>query len=145
MLLYVVILRLKSKHVSTICTHSFILYFLPPSLWSGLEGTPCALLHTVQSAPRPSPSCDSRRPVQRPERLTLAAQSPGERSSRLGAERCSGVGSSKCPLVRNRRRRAEGTPARPPGPTRVRGPHRSRTRRPRCRRGRGRSRRHHRL
>lgn len=139
-------LRLKSKHVSTICTRSsFTLHFLPPSLWSGLGGTPCALLRTVQSAPRRSPSCDSRRPVHRPERPTLAAQSLGERSSRLGAERCSGVGSSKRPLARNRRRRAEGTPGRPPGLTRARGPRRSRTRRPRCQRGRGRSRRHHRL
>lgn len=119
--------------------------FLPPSLEWGPAEKACALLHMVQSAPRRLPSCGSRCPGLRLELLTLAVQSPGERSNLLGVERCSGVGMTKCPGVKNHHQKAEGTLGPLPGPKKAQDPHRSHTHRLRCRTGKGQTHRHHHL
>lgn len=118
---------------------------LPPILEWDLGGKICALLRMVQSAPRHSPSCGSRCPGRRLQLMIPGVQSPGERSVLLEAERGSGVGMKRGCEERPRPRRAEGMLGPLPRLKKLRGRRPSRTRRPRCRTGRGRTRRLHHL
>lgn len=135
-----------SVHIKNMHTNSSSrLIFLPPSLEWGLGDKACALLHTVQSAPRCLPSCGSRCPGLRLALLILAGQSPGEWSTLLGVKRCSGVGTTWGAGVRPRHQRAEGTLGPLPGPRKAQDHHQSRIHRLRCQTGKGRTHRHHHL
>lgn len=127
----------KSNNSGPQDEHFMSWMFLPPSPEWGLGEKACALLHMAQNAPRRLSSCGSRCPGHCRELLTLAVQSPEERSDPPGGERCSGVGTTKCPAVKNHRRKAEGTPGPLPGPMKAQDPHRTHTRRLGCQNDKG--------
>lgn len=127
-----------SHHVNINRNSSSFVLFLPPSLEWGLGDKACARLHTARSALRRSPSSGSRCPGLRPELLTLAVQSPGERSTHLlGVKRSPGAGMTTGPGAKPHHRRAEGTPGPLPVLTIPRDHRQSRIRRLRCLTGKG--------
>ncbi len=135
-----------SVHVGEMHTNSssFIIS-LPPSLECGLGDKACALLHTVQIAPRCLSSGGSRCPGLRLELQTLAAQSPEGWSALLGVKRSSGVGMTRCSGVTPHHQRAEVMLGPLPGPKKAQDHHQSHIHRLRCRMGRGQTHRHHHL
>lgn len=126
-----------ADHININMNSSSCVLFLPPSLEWGLGDKACARLHTARSALRRSPSSGSRCPGLRLELLTLAVQSPGERSNHLlGVKRSPGVGMTTGPGAKPRHRRVEGTLGPLPVPTMPRDRQR-RIRRLRCPTGKG--------
>lgn len=137
----IVLDQVKNMHTNS----SSFNIFLPPSLEWGLWARACVLLHMAQSAPRRLSSWGSRCPGPHLELLTRAVQSPWERSNLPRVERCCGVGMTKCPGVKNRHQKAEGTLGPRPGPKKAQDPRRSHTHLPRCQMGKGHTHHHHHL